>query len=77
MRFKEIESLLPGQFKRLTGIKRETFLKMLCVLRKSEGQKKRTGRPSKLSLADQEYLHLHEARQERTKIIKDSRNAGQ
>jgi hypothetical protein len=53
MRYEEVKGLLPGQFKRLTGLKRETFERMLEALRQREQQKKRSGRPSKLSLADQ------------------------
>jgi hypothetical protein len=54
--YNEVEELPPGQFKRLTGVKRETFGQMLAVLR--EKRKKRCGRPSKLSLADQLLLTL-------------------
>ena len=57
MRYDEIKKLPPGQFKRLTSVKRETFEFMLSVLKQSE-QKKRSGRPSKLSLADQLLLTL-------------------
>ena len=32
----EVEKLPPGQFKRLTGVKRETFEQMLAVLKASE-----------------------------------------
>jgi hypothetical protein len=50
MRYDEVEGLPAGQFKRLTGVKRETFQLMLSVLKQSEQDKKRAGRPSKLSL---------------------------
>lgn len=56
MRYGEVEGLSAGEFKRLMGVKRETFTQMLAVLRQSEQQKKRLGRPSKLSLADQLLL---------------------
>lgn len=58
MRHSEVEGLPPGEFKWLTGVKRETFERMLAVLRQSEVRKKRSGRPSKLSLADQLLLTL-------------------
>ena len=58
MRHSEVEGLPPGEFKRLTGVKRETFGRMLRVLEEGEQQKKRSGRPSKLSLADQLLLSL-------------------
>jgi len=68
MRYAEVEGLPPGQFKRLTGVKRETFTKMLNVLRESAQQKKRPGRPSKLSLADQLLLTLMYWREYRTQF---------
>lgn len=58
MRYDEVEGLEAGQFKRLTGVKRETFRQMLAVLGESEQRKKRSGRPSKLSLEDQLLLTL-------------------
>lgn len=51
MRYDEVEELPPGQFKRLNGVKRETFERMLAVLSESDQRKKRSGRPSTLSLA--------------------------
>ncbi len=68
MRHREVEGLPPGEFKRLTGVKRETFEQMLGVLRQSEGRKKRSGRPSKLSLADQLLLTLMYPREYRTQF---------
>ena len=68
MRHSEVEGLPPGEFKRLTGVKRETFEQMLEVLRQSERQKKRSGRPSKLSSADQLLLTLMYWREYRTQF---------
>ena len=68
MRHSEVEGLPPGEFKRLTGVKRETFEQMLGVLRQSERQKKRSGRPSKLSSADQLLLTLMYWREYRTQF---------
>ncbi len=68
MRHEEVKGLPPGQFKRLTGIKRETFERMLAVLSASEQQKKRSGRPSKLLLADQLLLTLMYWREYRTQF---------
>lgn len=68
MRYNAVEALLPGEFKRLTGVKRETFERMLEVLRQSEQRKKRLGRPSKLSLADQLLLTLMYWREYRTQF---------
>ncbi len=58
----------PGEFKQLTGVKRETFERMLEVLQQSEQQKKRSGRLSKLSLADQLLLTLMYWREYRTQF---------
>jgi hypothetical protein len=68
MRCDEVKGLPPGQFKRLTGVKRETFELMLSVLKQSEQQKKRSGRPSKLALADQLLLTLMYWREYRTQF---------
>lgn len=68
MRYVEVEGLPAGQFKRLTGVKRETFGRMLTVLQQSEQQKKRSGRPSKLLLADQLLLTLMYWREYRTQF---------
>ncbi len=68
MRYDEVEGLLPGEFKRLTGVKRETFKLMFRVLKQSEQQKKRLGRPSKLFLADQLLLTLMYWREYRTQF---------
>ena len=58
MRYTEIAGLPPGQFKRLTAVKREMFERMLSVLKQSEQDKKRSGRPSKLSVAERLLLTL-------------------
>ncbi len=68
MRYDAAERLPPGEFRRLTGVKRETFEQMLEVLRQSERQKNRSGRPSKLSLADQLLLTLVYWREYRTQF---------
>lgn len=58
MGYDEVEGLPPRQFKRLTGVRRETFAQMLSVLSASERHKKRPERPSELSLANQLLLTL-------------------
>jgi hypothetical protein len=68
MRYEEVERLPSDQFKRLTGVKRETFEQMLAVLKTSEQQKKRSGRPSKLSLENQLLLTLMYWREYRTQF---------
>jgi Helix-turn-helix of DDE superfamily endonuclease len=61
MSYKQVKSLKSSEFKRLCGVRPETFEQMLAVLRKNEEEKK-PGRPSKLKLEDQilmtlQYLH--------------------
>jgi hypothetical protein len=58
MRYEEVNGMPPGQFKQLTGVRRDTFERMLSVLNQSEQKKRRSGRPNKLSLADQVLLTL-------------------
>ena len=58
MRYDEVKGLPLRQFKHLTGVKQESFTQMLAVIQTSERQKKRSGRPSKLALADQLLLTL-------------------
>jgi len=55
------------QFRRLTGIKRPTFEKMLEVLREKEAEKNRRGaRPNKLSLEERLLMWLEYLREYRT-----------
>ena len=68
MSYDEVEQLPPGELKRLTGVKRRTFEQVLAVLEEGERQKKRSGRPSKLSLADRLLLTLMYWREHRTQF---------
>ena len=63
MRYETIEQLKATEFKRLTGVKRETFEEMLKVVKKGLGD---FGRPPKLSRADQLLLTLMYWREYRT-----------
>lgn len=65
----EIERLraLPeAGFRRLLGVKAETFAEMLAVLEAREAAKKKRGRPADLSLAQQLVLTLQFWREYRT-----------
>ena len=55
MRYETIEHLKDSDFKRLTGVQRETFELMLKVVEKGL---RNFGRPSKLSRADQLLMTL-------------------
>lgn len=63
MFYRDIRDKLSLDFKRLTGVSRETFESMLAVLKRS---RQTFGRPSKLSEADQLLLTLMYWREYRT-----------
>jgi hypothetical protein len=63
MRYETIKGLKPEEFKRLTGVRSETFEMMLQYLTETI---RIFGRPSKLSLADQLLLTLLYWREYRT-----------
>ena len=65
MRYKDIKEWKDADFKRLTGVKHETFKKMLAVL---ERELPGFGRPPKLSRADQLLMTLMYWREYRTQF---------
>jgi hypothetical protein len=65
MRYETIEHLKDSEFKRLTGVQRETFAEMLAVVEKGL---RNFGRPPKLSRADQLLLTLMYWREYRTEF---------
>jgi hypothetical protein len=65
MRYEKIKDYRNEKFKRLTGVKKETFAKMVEVLKKELGD---FGRPPKLSRADQLLLTLMYWREYRTQF---------
>jgi hypothetical protein len=65
MRYETIEHLKDRDFKRLTGVQRETFAEMLQVVEKGLPS---FGRPPKLSRADQLLLTLMYWREYRTEF---------
>jgi hypothetical protein len=65
MRYETIEHLKDTDFKRLTGVQRETFNQMLKVV---ERGLREFGRPSKLSRADQLLMTLMYWREYRTEF---------
>jgi len=67
MRYEETNKMTAEQFRRLTGIKRETFGKMVEILKKAEEAKRRKGgHKSKLSIEDKLLLTLEYLREYRT-----------
>src|SRR5512140_1673810 len=65
MRYETIEHLKDTEFKRLTGVQRETFAEMLKVVGKGQRD---FGRPPKLSRADQLLMTLMYWREYRTEF---------
>ena len=65
MRYQEIKDYENTKFKRLTGVKKETFAKMLKLL---ETELRDFGRPAKLERADQLLLTLMYWREYRTQF---------
>lgn len=66
MTYEQVKSLKPEDFKRLCGVRPETFNQMLEVVRSPSLPKQKTGRPSKLSLEDQLLMTLEYWREYRT-----------
>jgi hypothetical protein len=63
----QINKLNDAQFRRKTGVKRNTFNKMVEIVRLAEeGRKKILGRPLKLSYEDQVLMSLEYLREYRT-----------
>ena len=67
MKYDQIQDLPSDQFRRLTGIKRQTFQRMLDILKKEDESKKvKGGRKNKLSLENQLLMALEHIREYRT-----------
>ncbi len=67
MKYNQIEEFSDEQFRRLTGVKRSTFKKMVDILREADKKKKtRGGRKSRLSIEDRLLMALEYIREYRT-----------
>jgi hypothetical protein len=67
MRDNHIKELRDEGFRRLTGIKKHTFLKMVDILRQADGVKKsKGGRNNKVSIEDRLLMTLEYLREYRT-----------
>jgi len=66
MQYQQAKHLNSAAFKRFWGVKLETFQKMVEIVRQQERQKKKTGRPGKISLEDQILMTLEYWREYRT-----------
>ena len=58
MHYEAIKDKEADEFKRLTGVHKETFAEMVRVLKEAAKQKLKAGRTSKLSIEDQLLLTL-------------------
>ena len=68
MKYDQIQELSDEKFRRLTGVKRSTFLKMLDILGEAADKKKKSnvGRKHKLSIANRLLMMLEYLREYRT-----------
>lgn len=67
MKFDTIKNLKPEEFRRLTGVKPETFNKMIEIIEEAVRVKKaKGGRPNKLSIPDRLLMTLEYLREYRT-----------
>jgi hypothetical protein len=67
MKYSRIQNMNDEGFRRLTGVKRKTFNRMIEILKEADAQKKkRGGRKNKLSIEDQLLLALEYLREYRT-----------
>lgn len=66
MFYKQVEGLATQPFKRLTGVKPETFAVMVGAVRKMSTRKRKVRRPSKLSIEDQVLMTVMYLRENRT-----------
>ena len=66
MFYEQVKELAAEEFKRLTGVKAETFAVMVEMLREAGFKKRKSGRPSKLSVENQVLMTLMYLRENRT-----------
>lgn len=67
MKYEQAKSLIDEQFRRLTGVKRITFDKMIKILEEADkDKKKKGGRKNKLSIENQLLMTLEYIREYRT-----------
>lgn len=66
MTYEQIRHLKSEAFKRLCGVPPETFGEMVRVLEDKAGRKRKSGRPSKLSVPDRLLMTLQYWREYRT-----------
>lgn len=66
-KYKKIKKLEATEFRRLTGVKPETFLEMVLILRQAESTRmSRGGKPHRLTIEDRLLMSLEYLREYRT-----------
>jgi hypothetical protein len=66
-KYEEIKNLSPGNFRRLTGVKYETFEKMVAILVDTQNRRyRKAGRKGSLSIEDKLLMTLEYLREYRT-----------
>jgi len=65
-KYKKIKRLNPEEFRRLTGIKQETFKEIIVVLREEELRRKTKGNRHRLCIEDRLLMALEYLREYRT-----------
>lgn len=66
MTYEQVRTLKPEAFKRFCGVQVATFSAMVSVLKQKQQEKRKPGRPAKLTLEDQVLLTLQYWREYRT-----------
>jgi len=67
MRYQSLEKLKNEEFRRLTGVRHDTFQKMVDILKKAETEKKALGgKPNNLEMEDRMLMTLEYLREYRT-----------
>jgi len=66
MTYEQVRTLKPEAFKRFCGVQVATFSEMVSILEQKQQEKRKPGRPAKLSLEDQVLLTLQYWREYRT-----------
>ena len=66
-RYKKIKKLEPDEFRRLTGVKHETFVEMVAILKDAEKiRMSKGGKPYRLKIEDRLLMSLEYLREYRT-----------
>ena len=66
-KYEAIQKLLPNEFRRLTGVRKETFVQMISIVNKAKKQRmSRGGKPSRLVVEDKLLMALEYLREYRT-----------